>query len=772
MKILFDFRVYQIGYDRGMGRYIYNLVKAIIKNDVNNDIDITFFLDEDKKIPEFNTNKDLKYIFSQDLDKVEIKEKFDFWFFDDFLYPCYIQIKSFFDDKFPEKIRQNCKRIVGIMHDFIPLVFAKDYLPNFENSLYFYNFFNIKVVDFLFCNSKYTKQDLIKFLPEFKDKSLNIYGGADLNKFNNNKEYNFKERLNNIICVPGADYRKNPQGLIEAFGVAYNSGKISKNSKLYICCKLNKNFREFLKNTIQKSNLTNKQVILTDYIEDDKLVELLRTAKATFFPSFYEGLGLPIIESYACNTPSFASNRSSTKEFVLPECSFNPYDISDIADKIIKSLNDEELCNKSVKFGKKLIENEVNWDIASKKVIEKLKELNTKMIYSYEKNTAVFGALPPETTGLAPYNANTFGINEKYDVFSDFANVFNFEYAQTFLPKNDYTNNFFPIELYGELNKKYNYKKKIFVLGNSIHNILYLQKAINEIDKQNSWLYLHEALLLGLLIYFFDWEFSKIKNILIKFYPKISPLKTISEIIEYCRDNNILCVIPILSLTNIKNIIVNSESCKNLILNEIKNYKFDIKLNFIVAFHPLLKLKNIEPMNLKNSKNQLIIGSFGYCDNKYKLTDIIIKSIQILNENYNMDAKLVLAGFNINEYLNSIECSIVKKYIIAIDSPSEDKLFSIMRGVDIAVQLRNYDYGASSGCICQLLSLNKTIIATKNIISNSEFFEKIYIVEGDIKSKELALKIIENVKNKKDIDNQDLIDKFSYKNLSNILLTM
>ena len=209
MKILFDFRLYQFACNRGIGRYIESLVKYIIKNDVNNDIDITLFLDKDKKIPEFSTNKDLKYIFSQDLNTIEIGEKFDFWFFDDFLCVNYVKMDSFFDDKFPEKLRNKCKKIVGIMHDLIPLVFAKYYVPNFENSLYFYNFFNLKVVDFLFCNSEYTKQDLIKFLPEFKGKSLNIYGGADLDKFNNSKEYDFKERLNNIICVSSADYRKN-----------------------------------------------------------------------------------------------------------------------------------------------------------------------------------------------------------------------------------------------------------------------------------------------------------------------------------------------------------------------------------------------------------------------------------------------------------------------------------------------------------------------------------------------------------------------------------
>lgn len=383
MRILFDFRVYQFAYNRGIGRYIYDLVNYMIKNDINNNLDISIFLRKDVgNFPKFDEKYNIKYYFYEDLNKYSLTEKFDFWFFDDFM--CYqklTDINKFFDILFPKKLKDNSKKIVGILYDLIPLVFSKDYLLQKDKtftSKYLIHLETLKIIDYFFAISKFTKDEYIKYLKIDENKIINIYGSSDLEKFksiNSNQEYSYKNRTNNIICIPASDKRKNPQGLIKGFGVAYNNKKIPKDAKLYICCKLTTEFKKFLQEEIKNSNLTEEQIILTDFIPDEELIKLLSNAKANFFPSFYEGLGLPIIEAYACGTPSFASNRSSTKELILPECSFDPYDENDIADKIIKAYNNEELCKQSLEFGRQLIKDKLNWNIVAQKVINKLEEL-------------------------------------------------------------------------------------------------------------------------------------------------------------------------------------------------------------------------------------------------------------------------------------------------------------------------------------------------------------------------------------------------------------
>ncbi len=175
---------------------------------------------------------------------------------------------------------------------------------------------------------------------------------------------------------------------------------------------------------------------------------------------------MPILESYACSTPNFASNISSAKEFVLKECSFDPYD--DIANEIIKAFNDEELCKSSVKFDKKLLKEKCNGYVVSKKVVEKLKELNKTIIM----DKAIF--IEYKDYKLFSYaNSHVFTTIHHYSDMEDINNS---------LEAKEYNNDFIPIEYYNKFLDKYEYNKKIFVLSGS----KILEYAIKETDKNKS----------------------------------------------------------------------------------------------------------------------------------------------------------------------------------------------------------------------------------------------------------------------------------------------
>ena len=982
MRILFDFRVYEIDPYRGMPRYIYYLIDSILKNHPEADISIIKKYENEKPIFNYNNYK-VKYYYFDKLDSYDFKDKFDFYFLDDILSTSH-KIKDtthFFNDLYPNKILENSKRIVCIGHDLIPLLFHEYYLN--PKSIYFLHLETTKIIEHFFVNSENTKNDFVKYL-NIDDKKLTvIYSGVDKKFRSSSKEYNHKNRLNNIVFVSGEDKRKNAQGLIRAFAIAYNSGNIPKDSKLYICCKASAGYSNFLKSTITKCNIKNK-VIITGFISDEDMINLISNSKASFFPSFYEGLGLPILESYACLTPSFASNVSSTKEFVLKECSFDPYDDDDMANAIIKAFNDEELCKSSVKFGRKLLKEKCNGDIVSKKVVEKLKELSKtiimdkaifieyndyklfsyanshifttihhysdmedlnnslqakeynndfipieyynkfldkyeynksifvlgsskileyaiketdknksylfiykteifNIIFDYLKNSlddfkeiikkyyynrykileyidnindineiinllienkiygfsilfnitnitniiindktvnnlilaeinlllsqntlfnrfnlhfynfnnlnkdlilsnfcntniknnskiAVFGILPPEESGIASYNAKAFGKNKNFDVFSDFKSFKNYISACEFL-NNDYKYNFIPIEYF---DKKIKHNKKIFVLGNSPHNVPYLKYAIEEKDKENSYLYMHEAHQLFLIYFYLNGSITNFKEIIIKNYSNmdkdIKNLKELNEISNALIKKNIYGVKILLSLTNIKNIIVNNDKCEKLIINEVKNTKYYKKLNIIKAFHPIEKLDNIKNNILVKDNSYSYIGTFGILSDYYKSTDIIIKSINILNKKYNKKIKLVVSGYGADEYLKNINKTL-QENIISITSKDDKDFISLVDSVDIAIQLRNYPHGESSGVICQLLSLNKKIITTKNFLSK-ELSDSVREVKPFISAEELSLEILDYLEDKTIIDNSELIKKYSFENLANMLLKL
>jgi glycosyltransferase involved in cell wall biosynthesis len=78
-----------------------------------------------------------------------------------------------------------------------------------------------------------------------------------------------------------------------------------------------------------------RRVIQLDYAPFPLLVSLIRGAKATLFPSLYEGFGLPVLESMMLGTPVMSSKVSSIPEVVGDAaCLINPYDTREMAEAI------------------------------------------------------------------------------------------------------------------------------------------------------------------------------------------------------------------------------------------------------------------------------------------------------------------------------------------------------------------------------------------------------------------------------------------------------
>jgi glycosyltransferase involved in cell wall biosynthesis len=83
------------------------------------------------------------------------------------------------------------------------------------------------------------------------------------------------------------------------------------------------------------------------------LLNLIRGAKATLFPSIYEGFGLPILESMALNTPVLTSKGGATGEVAGDAAVLvAPYDIDSLAAGIRALDADADLRNELSLRGK------------------------------------------------------------------------------------------------------------------------------------------------------------------------------------------------------------------------------------------------------------------------------------------------------------------------------------------------------------------------------------------------------------------------------------
>ena len=747
MKILFDLRIYDREKNRGIGRYIYCLINNLLNN--YKDLDISIIMFGKEKI----FGDLVRYYQYGNLDLYTFDSKFDYWFFDDLHLPKFNKTNTFIDEIFPKKILLNTKRIVAIGHDLISLVFG-EVLKN--NKYFFYQIESYYICDHIFVNSNSTKNDFIKYLKLHDDNITTIYGGVD-EKFvniNNENEYSYSSRENSIIFISNCnDLRKNIIGLIKGFAIAYSNKNIPKDSKIYVCGNIDDDNLKMFNREIKKLNLSSKQIIFTNHISDEEMIKLISVSKANFLPSFYEGLGFSILESYACTTASFASNISSMKELVLEKCSFNPNDFNSIAKSIELAFNDEALCIESVKFGKKLLKEKCSWDIAAKLVYDKLLEINNYITIDF----AIFTSISKKSSYNAYYDIKNFGVLNNCHIFSNIKSHKTFKYLKTCL-KEKFQNNFIPIEYYERFLNKYVYNKKIFTLANSKYYTDCLKYAIKEKDKLSSYIYLYDINCISLIFSLYDNSIEKLKNIIKEYYnfiyDDIKDYYNVNIIFKLLNKKNIYGIKAILNLTNINNIIIHNINYKNMILEELKLSSFDKKLNIIENSIPIIDFSYIKPLKIDHFFH---IGAFSIRNNRY--IDLINEAIYLLNIKYNNKFKLILSKNKINKY------SKYKNQIIYFRSINTKKYLSTMQSVDISIEDIN-----QLKIIYMLLGMNKKIIAINN--SNLELdydIKKLLInVDHNIKADNLALKILQSLESKLCFSLKD-VEKYNEKINKNIM---
>lgn len=243
----------------------------------------------------------------------------------------------------PTRGSTNCKHAVTIF-DLIPTVFEKEYAKQWSAASMadYHDRLNRLERDFdLYLHiSQHTKSDFLRILDVKHQRNIVTPLGVD-GAFRPSLFPNTSATLDYVLYPGGFDPRKNMERAVEAFADLHSRyGHDPKISSLQLCivCNSNKASDFSLLNHAKEFGLNGK-ILLTGYVDDRKLVELYQKARCLFFPSLYEGFGLPLLEGLACGLPVAASNTSS-----LPEVGgdfsvyFNPYAPSEMADRLYQAL--------------------------------------------------------------------------------------------------------------------------------------------------------------------------------------------------------------------------------------------------------------------------------------------------------------------------------------------------------------------------------------------------------------------------------------------------
>jgi len=268
------------------------------------------------------------------------KWDFDFVFFDGKNYPADADLVHYpyFDLYFRTlPLKRDKVRIVTI-HDVIPLVFPQHYPAGLKGRInFFFQKFALKNVDAVICDSRTSKEDIANKLSVPKSKIHVVYLAAspsfkkidDQNFLNEvSKKYKLPKKF--VLYVGDVNWHKNIENMLKAVKIAGCDLVIVGRAMVDDNIPQTREINGF----IAKLGL-NKRIIKTGFIEENDLAAIHNLAKFTLLPSYYEGFGLPVLESMACGTPVVASNVASIPEISKDNIFFcEPTDPRDIAKKI------------------------------------------------------------------------------------------------------------------------------------------------------------------------------------------------------------------------------------------------------------------------------------------------------------------------------------------------------------------------------------------------------------------------------------------------------
>lgn len=212
------------------------------------------------------------------------------------------------------------------VYDLIPVVLKDQYYDTWPKALQ--NTYDarsklVKAADSILAISMSTKRDLISFLnvPAHRVKviypsaneNLYTYANADKNDELQLLETTWGISKPFIFSLSGANVRKNNKGMISSFS---KLALINRDIKLVIGGIQGKEEVDDLYLFSQEKGISQKQIMILDYVSDNVLIALYKTCDVFIFPSLYEGFGIPVLEAMRFGAPVITSNNSSLVEVV------------------------------------------------------------------------------------------------------------------------------------------------------------------------------------------------------------------------------------------------------------------------------------------------------------------------------------------------------------------------------------------------------------------------------------------------------------------------
>lgn len=207
-----------------------------------------------------------------------------------------------------------------------------------------------------------------------------------------------------VLYTGGMDVRKNVGGLLEAYSLLPASLRAA--HQLVVVSDMTPAERAQLDLTLARLRLAD-DVLLPGYVPDEELRALYGRCELFVFPSLYEGFGLPVIEAAASGAPVMVGDNSSLVELVPDHrARFIADDPGHMAARIAEVLTDDEL-RASLRAPDRA--RAFTWRAVADRTAQSYERIRPRPRGPRQRDSRplvwLVGPMPPAPTGVAEYSA-------------------------------------------------------------------------------------------------------------------------------------------------------------------------------------------------------------------------------------------------------------------------------------------------------------------------------------------------------------------------------
>ena len=613
-----------------------------------------------------------------------------------------------------------------IFYDAIPKIFEEKYLSSMEvNEWYSLTATRLSGFHRVLAISESASADATNYLDLANQKVQVIHFGVQDRFFDFEESYSAE---NYVLAVLGEDERKNKINLLLAWKrLKYSAPDL----KLKIVYKQSPPEKINNERFLQENELKN-YVEFLGYVETHELDKLYQNCLFSIFPSFYEGLGLPVLESFAHFKPCIVSSTSSLLELVSSnELVFDPNLPSEIEQKVLGLMRDKELYSKAQQSGRDTLtryrpENKQKQvkDLFSRRAEGSKSQNIFQEIPRLHVN--FYTVLPPVPSGIANYAANLIHelhINSELTLISNFDPILGYECPEC------------GISL--DIRDRTSHEGKWIDGDIDIHNIGNSEHHVWQIELVKNYpglIIMHDGYLSGLV-----WSMHVANSNIGGFFQQgileSSSLSFIDS--NYFDEPHKMIINEKLNqffLESSTSVIVHTQEARKMIENDfalIDSSQIRVIPHFARVDHP--KYENI--------KRRKIVGVFGIIA-ETKMYREIIEAWEKSEIGGSGEFQLKFVGEDLSDDFSTLVRNENKKVRITCTGYLSDEEYSLQfDDISFAIQLRREFRGESSGAITELLARGIPVITNIEAWISDFKDAKELLIHKDFGTSDLAQKI-------------------------------